>query len=343
MMADREDLAFREAARWTARATAGRMSSAEQTELARWLHRDPLNAAALDAAMAGWRELGSIPFLAMEGVERRRPLKLPIWSGVAALSAAGAAAAFLMMPQLVTLAPPHPVTAETAVDRVLSDGSRIHVQPRTVLHVAFSEKQRLILMTQGAARFSVAKAPDRPFMVQAPGFFVQAVGTRFDVSVGPTVIDVRLLEGKLRVVGGSQVKLISAGDSVRFDRRSAKLDVVRNVAVADLTSTAGTSSRLPQLPSRSTAAPSPDFAVSNQSLATVAGRLEEISGLRISFADEAAANVKVSGQFSRDNPVAGLKKAVAGHGLTITTSGNQLTVGHKDSSSTVSADNETSF
>jgi transmembrane sensor len=81
----------------------------------------------------------------------------------------------------------------------LSDGSVIAVDPETRLRVRFEEHTRRVFLDRGRALFRVAKNPDRPFLVQADGTTVRAVGTAFGVERQKQGIMVTVAEGKVAV------------------------------------------------------------------------------------------------------------------------------------------------
>ena len=81
----------------------------------------------------------------------------------------------------------------------LADGSVVEVDPETRLRVAFEEHTRRVFLERGRALFKVAKNPERPFLVQADGTTVRAVGTAFGVEHRKQGIVVTVAEGKVGV------------------------------------------------------------------------------------------------------------------------------------------------
>jgi transmembrane sensor len=81
----------------------------------------------------------------------------------------------------------------------LADGSVVAVDPETRLRVKFEEHTRRVLLERGRALFRVAKNADRPFLVQADGTIVRAVGTAFGVERQKQSIKVTVAEGKVAV------------------------------------------------------------------------------------------------------------------------------------------------
>jgi len=82
----------------------------------------------------------------------------------------------------------------------LPDGSILEVDPQTRLRVAFDDHVRRVTLDKGRALFRVAKNPTRPFLVQADGTTVRAVGTAFGVEHGKQgSVIVTVAEGKVAV------------------------------------------------------------------------------------------------------------------------------------------------
>jgi transmembrane sensor len=81
----------------------------------------------------------------------------------------------------------------------LADGSMITLNTRSEVSVDLREKERLIRLVRGEARFQVAKDASRPFFVDAGTARVRAVGTEFDVRVTEERVAVTLVEGRVEV------------------------------------------------------------------------------------------------------------------------------------------------
>ena len=83
---------------------------------------------------------------------------------------------------------------------VLNDGSVVQVDPQTRLRVKYVDAVRRVFLEHGRAVFHVAKNANRPFLVQADGTTVRAVGTAFGVERQPQGIVVTVAEGRVAVV-----------------------------------------------------------------------------------------------------------------------------------------------
>ncbi|MCZ2152395.1 MAG: FecR domain-containing protein [Bryobacterales bacterium] len=101
--------------------------------------------------------------------------------------------------------------------RVLEDGSVVELNDGARIEVAYSTGERRVRLEQGEASFTVAKNPDRPFVVRAVGVDVRAVGTVFNVRLGEGAVHVLVTEGRVRVDdavwGTSVLAQTTAGDT----------------------------------------------------------------------------------------------------------------------------------
>jgi transmembrane sensor len=122
----------------------------------------------------------------------------------------------------------------------LEDGSRIVLDRRSRLRVAFTPAARDVELLDGQAHFEVAKNTHRPFRVRTESAEVVAVGTMFDVATLPARTTVTLIEGRVNVrtisgtsqaepkvealVPGQQVGIASDGQFL--DKRLVKIENV---------------------------------------------------------------------------------------------------------------------
>jgi transmembrane sensor len=81
----------------------------------------------------------------------------------------------------------------------LEDGSNIHLNSLTDVHVKFDENKRIIKLNKGEALFDVAHDENRKFTVQTLHSSIQAVGTEFNVSVISDDIEITIIEGTVLI------------------------------------------------------------------------------------------------------------------------------------------------
>ncbi len=207
------DAVAQHAADWLARRDRG-LSAAEQDEYLQWLQRDPRHAAALahhEATLRRMMRLGEWqPAQSAEPnpdlfAPPRRPRVRVRWlfSGFAA--AAAAAVVFFLAGtgwRPAALTPPTAAVAKTYLrvnERLaLPDGSLVELKDGSHLAVEFSAAERRVRLI-GEAHFTVAKNPARPFIVEAAGVTVRAVGTAFNVRSDTAAVEVVVTEGTVRV------------------------------------------------------------------------------------------------------------------------------------------------
>lgn len=85
-------------------------------------------------------------------------------------------------------------------DLVLADGSTVRLNAQSAVQITYTNTQRSLKLLRGQAFFQVEKDADRPFVVQAGGESITALGTEFDVRMDARRgLRVALLEGKVAV------------------------------------------------------------------------------------------------------------------------------------------------
>lgn len=81
----------------------------------------------------------------------------------------------------------------------LNDGSTLSLNTDSLVQVDYSENIRQVNLRRGQALFEVEKDRLRPFIVDANGHRVTALGTAFDVRQSADSIEVTLIEGRVLV------------------------------------------------------------------------------------------------------------------------------------------------
>lgn len=96
-------------------------------------------------------------------------------------------------------------TVVSAPERqVLPDGSVVELKDGAQIEVDYRGPFRRIGLRQGEAHFEVVKDA-RPFVVEAAGVTVGAVGTAFSVQLGAEQIEVVVTEGRVRIAPTSRL------------------------------------------------------------------------------------------------------------------------------------------
>ena len=207
----------REAAEWFFRRDGG-FTIADEAAFRRWLRADVRRGAALAEIERTWQQAGAARDLATApggvfetpvGAEVRAPRS---WRLVA-LAAAAVAVGIAGWQATKTFSPlpsePRDVgevfAETTATERgglrrmELPDGSLVMLNADSAVDVQFTSTARRVRLRRGEAHFTVAKNPHRPFVVEANGLAVKAVGTAFNVRLGADAVEVLVTEGRVRV------------------------------------------------------------------------------------------------------------------------------------------------
>ena len=117
----------------------------------------------------------------------------------------------------------HYNTVETPKGRqfqlVLEDGTKVWLNAASSIRfpVAFVGRQRDVEIT-GEAYFEVAKNKQKPFRVMCNGSLVEVLGTHFNINAysDEESVNTTLLEGSVKVVKGSNQKIIQPGEQVQI-------------------------------------------------------------------------------------------------------------------------------
>ncbi len=197
-----------EAADWVVRRDRG-LTPSEQDAYLQWLREDERRPSAVAQAEANLRRVLQLSAWRHEHSAEpnpdllARPRRLHPWRWVAL-----AAAASVAIGLGVWWRAPAPRSSAIAVKKnylrvneqiALPDGSRAELRDGSTLDVRYSASERRVRLTGGEAQFSVMKDPAKPFVVEAGGVAVRAVGTVFDVRLGGSAVEVLVTEGKVRV------------------------------------------------------------------------------------------------------------------------------------------------
>lgn len=247
---------------------------------------DPVFAALRSAALA---DVGSPP--------RRR--WAAHWQPAAAVAAvavlvvAAASILFLRSPsgggeQVATkdATPPAERAYSAPMDRtmnvVLADGTRMRLEPGSEARAQLSPIRRQVVLSRGAAEFTVRHDASRPFTVAARDRSIVDVGTRFKVALAATSMRVALFEGIVRVGDAAgRVTELSPGQQLLV--REGRPDMV-----------------VPISADRST--PGEMLQFDNVTLAAAIATINRGNTLQLVVTDRKVAGLRISGSFRSDDP-----------------------------------------
>lgn len=195
--------------------TSGSASESERAAFERWRQRSPAHQAAAELAEQIWQALPqtrTAETFVPPAVKQRRPLR---WVAAAA-GLAALAVTSLSDPVQVYFADHSTAVGERKLI-TLEDGSQVWLNSATALSVHYTAGRREISLLKGEALFQVSKDASRPFVVQAAGGSVQAVGTRFDVDRQSQRVRVGVTEGEVKVSSAGQAVPLKIAQQLDFE------------------------------------------------------------------------------------------------------------------------------
>jgi transmembrane sensor len=300
------------AAAWVLKHDRG-LTAAEQDEFSQWLATNAAHRQAYAEARRGWDDLDRIaglqtslhalpdPDLLAPQRWWTRPAVRRVGWPVLALAAAGAVvlAAFTFKPAApAPVAGPIPTLA-LIEQRTLADGSTVQLNRGSVLAENYTAAERRVKLEQGEAHFTVVKDAARPFIVEAAGVAVRAVGTAFNVRLESTAVEVLVTEGRVEVNDASRGQsllgperdgappLLTAGQSARVDLAPTTVPRVATVSAAQIEEKLAWQPRLLDF----TNAPMPE----------IVAAFNRGNPVRLNLGDTALRDMRLSATFRSDN------------------------------------------
>lgn len=283
-----------QAAAWRAHLAETRAEDSEG--FSQWLAASPENRAAWERMQAPWEllteqanapeliELRRAALSKVRAANRRRSQQfMSVFSRPRTALAAGFVLLAIGFAAFWMLHRPDVYSTGPGERRVvaLPDGSRLTLDARTEVRVAYSDHVRELRLVQGQARFDVAPDIERPFTVHAQDRRILATGTAFNVDRLNTRTLITLIEGRVVVLGAAadQRVELKPGEQLIVSRDAAPL--VRPVSI-DLI----------------TAWQSGQLIFENEPLSAVVERVNRYSERAIEIADAKTAALKVTGVFN---------------------------------------------
>jgi transmembrane sensor len=215
------------AARWRVRHDRGNPNASERSAFRAWLSASPDHVAAWTRAESVWALFDDVadPHLdAMRGTALSAVPQRPNWLRLAAgiVLLAAPAAALIAVQQSQSPEPDAAASVQASVtpgasfatrrgERLgitLQDGTAVTLNTDTAIELAFERTRRTVRLLRGQALFDVAKDVHRPFVVQAAGREVVALGTVFDVRMDSSGFKVALVEGHVAVTDRRSARLV---------------------------------------------------------------------------------------------------------------------------------------
>jgi transmembrane sensor len=229
----------RNASEWLARTRSDSAGEDDDRELTEWLARKPANERDYEVAEIVWHlsgELKGDPQIDQLTLPTRR--RATVFIRVAA-AVVIAGTAFALLYFAATFKAQFGATYTTAMGQqrsiVLPDDTRVFLNTATVARVEYTARRRSIWLEAGEATFDAARNPWRPFEVHTAMGTALALGTRFDVFIRPSSLEVTIIEGRVAVraagrAGEGEPTVVHTGQLATIDRsahvsvRHAELD-----------------------------------------------------------------------------------------------------------------------
>lgn len=219
-MTDDEDQAHppspRDAAiEWWVSSRAG-FSPEERAAFEAWFAADPAHRAAYDDIVQTFEQVrqvrGSRPARPVPRMSRRGKL------AAGAVLAAACLALFVFSGTLPTFLRADFSTGTGETKTVtLDDGSRVELAPRSAIAARLDAAGRHVTLLAGEAWFEVAREPARPFVVEAGGGTITALGTAFDVALDGTFVRVAVGQHKVRVASRGENVVVAEHQQATYD------------------------------------------------------------------------------------------------------------------------------
>jgi transmembrane sensor len=201
----------REAGDWFARMSADDVTADDHARFETWLRARSCNAKAYAELCATWKEfrksgplVRAVYFGQVMNAVSGRPARSRRWLAGAVAATVGVIAlgvTWNLYKQKEATRFQTAIGEQAAV--ALPDGSSFDLNTNSRVEVDYSGRSRVIRLERGEAYFKVAHDTKRPFWVYAGDRWVRAVGTAFNVYLGPAGVQVTVSEGTVKVVNAT--------------------------------------------------------------------------------------------------------------------------------------------
>lgn len=205
---------------WFVRMRAGTLSREEQTSFETWLASDEANAAAFEDILHMYGHLAGM-----------RPSRRARWRLRPSRRSSVAGATIIALGCLALLASIEELSSLLWSDYyagvgerrlvTLDDGSRAQLDSRSSIAIRYGATERRLTLLNGEAWFEVAPDARRPFVVEAGGGTVTALGTAFDVALEKDGARVTVTNHRVTVSSAGEVVVVDEGQQTVLGQRVA--------------------------------------------------------------------------------------------------------------------------
>lgn len=296
-----------QAAAWLARLRSEERRPEDEAGFRAWLAESEVHRQAFDGINTVWEAAGALPRM-----PRRRPVesRRAVMASLAALVVGAGSVGVWRAANAGTYA-----TAVGEQRRVaLDDGSMIILDTNSKVRVDLGNERRAVRLIRGRAHFEVVRDSRRPFVVEAAGKQVVAVGTAFEVTREKDEVCVLVTKGEVAV----------------FDPKFTGKQTVERGARVTLTDTGPKLDR-PDL-ARVTAWQQGRAVFENDTLADAVAQMNRYSRRPIVIDGADAAGMHVSGVYSTGDTEAFARSLATLLPLDVSLASDQVTISAQNSS-----------
>jgi transmembrane sensor len=206
-----------EAAAWFATLNDGKTTRRHRDAFAAWLSADTRHLRAYEDIQRLWNGAGELPVMKehASAVATRKTTRRQFGAAALAVAAGGLGLYYAARPH----ADYETATAERRNIR-LPDGSSAELAAQTRIALGFDDRFRRVRLLDGEVFFDVAAVSDRPFLVEAHGATIAALGTAFAVSSYSSTVRVVVTHHAVRLSAMGSATRIDAGQRALFDGRA---------------------------------------------------------------------------------------------------------------------------
>ena len=276
-----------------------------------WVNAEMGHRVAFLRAATAWSRAERLAALKThEAIPRRSILQRPVVQMLAAAACIAMAILVVIPLGLFEAAPgqPEPLHYQTARGEMktltLEDGSVLTLNTDTSVDITFSDDKRQVALIEGEVFFDVAKAPERPFLIDAGEGQVRVLGTSFGIERRQGVVEVAVSEGTVWV-----------GSAAHADTSESILTpgmigyASANGVIVETSDVAAVDQRLLWREGR--------LRFDDTPLRDVAAEFNRYNTIQLVVTDEATGDIEIGGTFRLDNVEAFARLANDGLGLDV--------------------------
>jgi len=283
----------------------------DEEDFALWLNAEMAHRVAFLRALSAWSRAERLSVLRSNQPALRQSFVRRPAVQILAAAACVAIAILVVMPFGLfggEPAAPQPLHYQTARGEMktltLEDGSVLTLNTDTSVDVMFSDDERQVALIEGEVFFDVAKAPERPFLIDAGEGQVRVLGTSFGIERRQGIVEVAVSEGTVWVGNSAQA---DASESILTPGMIGY--VSENGVMVETSGVEAIDQRLLWREGR--------LRFDDTPLRDVAAEFNRYNTIQLAITDEATGDIEIGGTFRLDNVEAFARLANEGLGLEV--------------------------